>query len=209
LGGTSGITVMGWFKLTGEAPALESNTPDPNDRYDAAGLAGVLSGDSDGHSVRALLELMTVRDTLRLVALGRRLDGGQSRTFAAAEDWRRLLPRDVWVFLAAAFDYDRGAIALYRNGKPLAGAYTNTDDPWAVSDSARHTASPTAPRGIKIGGSFPQNTAERNACDCRVDDVLILRRALTSLEVNQQYRRFTSARKRAPARSVSSNPGRP
>ncbi len=183
------ISVLGWFKVTGEAPAPNTNTPDPADRYNAVGLAGVLSGDSDGHNVRALLEVIDVSGELRVVALGRRIDAGSSQTFAASADWQSILPRDRWVFLAATFDYDTGEMALYRNGKPLDGFYTVTGDPWALQgppEPDRTTA--TDPAGIKIGGSFPQNTVERNPCDCRMDDLMFLDRALSPAEVWLQYR---------------------
>src|SRR5690625_2768267 len=78
---TRGATVTGWFKMTGTNPSPDTNTPDPDDRYNAIGLSGLLSGDSDGHQVRALLEVIDVSGTLRVVALGRRIDGGDSRTF--------------------------------------------------------------------------------------------------------------------------------
>jgi hypothetical protein len=68
-------TVMGWFKTTGQNPSPNSNTANPDDFFGAVGLAGILSGDSDGHAVRALLELINVSGELRLVALGRRIDG--------------------------------------------------------------------------------------------------------------------------------------
>jgi hypothetical protein len=184
------ISVLGWFKVTGDAPAPNTNTPDPADRYNAVGLAGVLSGDSDGHNVRALLEVIDVSGELRVVALGRRVDAGSSQTFAANEDWQSILPREEWVFLAATFDYDTGEMALYRDGRPLDGFYTVTGDPWALQgppEPDRTTA--TDPAGIKIGGSFPQNTVERNPCDCRMDGLMFLDRALTPVEVWQQYRR--------------------
>ncbi len=183
------VTVLGWFKVTGDAPALNTNTPDPADRYNAVGLAGVLSGDSDGHNVRALLEVIDVSGELRVVALGRRVDGGSSQTFAASQDWQEVLPRDEWVFLAATFDYDTGEMALYKDGRPLDGFYTVTGDPWLVQgppEPDRTTA--TDPAGIKIGGSFPQNTVERNPCDCRMDSLMLLNRALSPQEVWQQYR---------------------
>jgi len=188
----SGATVMGWFKMTSENPSLNSNTTEPHDRYGAVGLAGILTGDSNGHSVRALLELITVDGTLRLVALGRRLDGGPSQTFAASQDWQTLLPLNSWVFLAATLDYGSGAMALYRNGKPIPGTYVVSGDPWSVASPGErpHTSSATDPRGIKIGGSFPQNTLEFNPCNCRMDDLMFIARALTPLEVNQQYRRM-------------------
>ncbi|APU15757.1 MULTISPECIES: PQQ-dependent sugar dehydrogenase [Actinoalloteichus] len=185
--GTEGATVMGWFKMTGENPAPDSNTTDPDDYYNAVGLAGILSGTSDGHEVRALLELIDVDGELRLVALGRRIDGGASQTFAASQDWRELLPQDEWVHLAATFDYTRGTMALYRNGKPLRGFYTNPGDPWEVDGTG---TSATNPRGLKIGGSFPQNDRERNPCDCRMDSLMFLDTAASGATIAQQYRRF-------------------
>ncbi|MFJ8002460.1 LamG-like jellyroll fold domain-containing protein [Streptomyces sp. NPDC096310] len=188
--GVRETTVMGWFKMTGENPGLNSNSADPDDRYGAIGLAGILSGTSQGHDVRALLELITVGDEMKVVALGRRLDGGSSQTFAADADWTTLLPRGTWVFLAATFDYDDGTMALYRNGRPVPGFYTLTGDPWSVQGEPEpDAASPTDPRGIKIGGSYPQNTREGNSCDCRMDDLMFLDRALTPDEILAQYRR--------------------
>ncbi|MFI6704379.1 LamG-like jellyroll fold domain-containing protein [Streptomyces sp. NPDC050509] len=188
--GVRETTVMGWFKMTGENPGLNSNSADPGDRYGAIGLAGVLSGTSQGHDVRALLELITVGGEMKVVALGRRLDDGSSQTFAADADWTTLLPRGSWVFLAATFDYDDGTMALYRNGRPVPGFYTLTGDPWSVEGEPEpDTASPTDPRGIKIGGSYPQNTREGNSCDCRMDDLMFLDRALTPEEILAQYRR--------------------
>ncbi|MGH1563384.1 PQQ-dependent sugar dehydrogenase [Mumia sp. DW29H23] len=184
-----GITVMGWVKMTGDGPSLNTNTPDPNDRYNAIGLAGVLSGNSDGHGVRALLELIDVNGELRLVALGRRVDTGNSQTFAASEDWRTLLPQGEWVHLAATFNYANGTMALYKNGRPIPGFYTRTDDPWGNNAPGEEVTSATNPRGIKIGGSFPQNGSERNPCNCRMDSLMFLDSSLTKLEVNQQYRR--------------------
>ncbi|MFD3521079.1 LamG-like jellyroll fold domain-containing protein [Streptomyces sp. NPDC058653] len=183
-------TVMGWFRMTGENPALNSGTPAPDDRYNAIGLAGILSGTSGGHDVRALLELITVDGEMKVVALGRRVDEGSSATFAADADWRRILPPDTWVFLAATFDFDSGAMALYRDGRPLPGRYVVSGDPWAVEGEPEpDAASPTDPRGIKIGGSYPQNTQEGNPCDCRMDDLMFFDRALTPTEIMSQYRR--------------------
>ncbi|MER6990331.1 PQQ-dependent sugar dehydrogenase [Saccharopolyspora hirsuta] len=186
--GTDGATVMGWFKMTGDNPAPNTTTPEPGDRYNAVGLAGVLTGDSDGHDVRALLELIEVDGQLRLVALGRRLDGGASQTFAARPDWRELLPPGQWVHLAATFDYTTGRMALYRNGAPVPGFYTDPGDPWQV-DGTGTTAS--TPRGIKIGGSFPGNDRERNPCHCRMDSLMFLDTAADQRTIAEQYRRFT------------------
>lgn len=189
-----GITVMGWFKTTGPNPGRNSNTAAPDDHYNAVGLAGVLSGDSDGHAVRGLLEIIEVNGELRLVALGRRIDGASSQTFAASGDWRTLLPDGEWVFLAATFDFDTGAMALYRNGQRLEGFYTVPGDPWDLSGPGPHRASPTDPRGIKIGGSFPQNTGERNPCDCRMDSLMFLNRAVDGDRIRAQYHLSNSGR---------------
>lgn len=183
--GVDGITVMGWVKMTGQNPSPNTTTADPDDFFNAVGLAGVLSGDSDGHGVRALLEIIEVNGELRLVALGRRVDGGASQTFAAHEDWRTLLPQDEWVHLAATFDYTTGKMALYRNGERVPGFYTVAGDPWQVDGSG---ASATTPRGIKIGGSFPQNTQERNPCNCAMDTIQLFDKAATAREVADQYR---------------------
>lgn len=186
--GAKAATVMGWVKMTGENPSPNPGSSTPGARYGAVGLVGLLSGTSDGHAVRALLELITVDGELRLVALGRRVDGAASQTFAAKEDWRKLLPQNEWVFLAAVFDYDNGTMALYRNGRPVEGFYVDQGDPWAVAGEPEpDLTSATDPRGIKIGGSFPQNTREGNPCDCRLDDLMFLDRAVRPLEILLQY----------------------
>jgi len=178
-----GTTVMGWFKRSMDGPAAGFN---------AIGLAGVLTGDSDGHGVRALLELIDVNGELKLVALGRRLDGGNSQTFAATEDWRTLLPKDKWVHLTATFDFNAGTMALYRNGKPVPGSYTRSDDPWLVAGPGPHVTTATDPRGIKLGGSFPwQGSADRNPCDCRMDALMFLDSSLSARDVANQYRFMT------------------
>jgi hypothetical protein len=183
------VTIMGWIKMTGTNPSPNSNTPDPGDLFNAVGLAGVLSGSSQGHDVRALLEIINVSGQLRVVALGRRVDGASSQTFAADEDWRRVLPVGEWVFLAATFNFDDATMALYKNGRPLPGFYTLPGDPWGVAgDPEPDLTSPTDPRGIKIGGSFPQNTEERNPCNCRMDSLMFLDRELSAREVWLQYR---------------------
>jgi hypothetical protein len=182
-------TIMGWFKTTGPNPSPNSNTANPDDFYGAIGLAGVLSGDSDGHAVRALLELINVNGTMRVVALARRVDGASSQTFAANADWPSILPLNEWVFLAATFDFDMGEMALFRNGRRLDGFYTLPGDPWGViGDPEPDFTSATDPRGIKIGGSFPQNTRETNPCNCRFDSLMFLDRALRRSEIRAQYR---------------------
>jgi hypothetical protein len=187
-----GITIMGWFKMTGDNPSLNSNTPAPDDFFNAVGLAGVLTGDSEGHAVRALLEIINVAGELRLVALGRRIDGSASQTFAARDPWPSLLPRGEWVFLAATFNFNNGVMALYRNGERLAGSYVVPGDPWGVGGGGRHPTSATDPRGIKIGGSFPQNTEERNPCNCRMDSLMFFDRVVQAGEVKAHYRQVTT-----------------
>lgn len=186
--GVRQTSIMGWMKMTGQNPAPNSNSANPADFYGAIGLAGVLSGDSNGHAVRALLELIQVDGELKLVALARRIDGGESQTFAATEDWQKLLPHNEWVFLAATFDFDTGAMVLYRNGKPLAGKYVVAGDPWKLEGEPEpDLASATDPRGIKIGGSYPQNNREGNACNCRMDSLMFLDRVVKPWEVHLQY----------------------
>jgi len=183
---TGAMTVAGWFRQTGQ---------NPSPGYGAIGLAGVLSGSSDGHLVRALLEVFDVAGELRLVALGRRIDDGSSRVFAADAPWAELLPPDEWVHLAATFDFDSGEMRLYANGVALPGFYSSGGDAWAVAgDDGPHFASASDPAGIKIGGSFPQNTAEANPCDCQMDDLMFLDRAVTPEEIAMQYARFVGGR---------------
>jgi hypothetical protein len=195
--GAREITIMAWVKMTGTNPNPNSNTADPNDLFNAVGLAGVLSGNSQGHDVRALLEVISVNGTLRVVALARRVDGSSSQTFAANEDWQSILPVGEWVFLTATFDFDNATMALYKNGEPLPGFYTLSGDPWGViGDPEPDLTSPTDPRGIKIGGSFPQNTEERNPCNCRLDGLLFLDRVATPEEVRRQYEKARQQRPR-------------
>jgi hypothetical protein len=92
------------------------------------------------------------------------------------------------VHLAATFDFTTGRMALYRDGRPLTGSYTVPGDPWQVDGTG---TSATDPRGIKVGGSFPQDTAERNPCACRVDSLMFLDVAASAEVVAAQHRRFT------------------
>ncbi|MCC7043773.1 MAG: LamG domain-containing protein [Acidobacteria bacterium] len=188
----AGITVMGWVKPTGTNPSPNSNTADPNDLFGAVGLFGILAGDSEGHGVRALLEVIDVAGTQRLVALGRRVDGGSSLVLAATDDWRTLLPNDTWTHLTATFDFDDGTMALYRNGLSLAAEYTSAADPWSVTGPPEpDLTSASSPAGIKIGGSFPQGTAERNPFNGRLDDLMFFNRTLSADEVKRQYTRVS------------------
>ncbi|MGO1581651.1 MAG: PQQ-dependent sugar dehydrogenase [Actinomycetaceae bacterium] len=175
------ITVMGWFKPTGDHPAPNSESTDPDDVFNAIGLAGVLSGDSDGHGVRALLEVINVDGELRLVALGRRADDGSSWTFAADQPWDEILQRNEWVHLTATFDYEAGAMQLFVNGEEIEGTYT-AENPWGAGNT-----SDTLPAGIKIGGSYPQNDREQNPFHGRMDDLMFLDTVPTPEQVAAQY----------------------
>jgi len=183
-----GVTIMGWFKMTGTNPSPNSNTSATSDLYGAVGLAGLLTGDSDGHAVRALIEVFEVDGQLHLVALGRRIDGQSSQVFAANEDWHTILPQNTWVFLAATMNYDTGAMALYKNGQPVPGFFADDGDPWGIGGGGGpFFTSATNPRGIKIGGSFPQNNKENNPCDCRMDALMFLDRDASASEIAQQF----------------------
>lgn len=190
----TGITLMGWVKPTGTNPNLNSITPATTDYYNAIGLFGLLSGTSEGHGVRALLEVIDVSGTLRLVALGRRVDSGSSYTLAATNDWHTLLPDNVWTHLAATFDFDNGTLALYRNGVALTATYTTGGDPWAIVGGAEPDLTSAAnSAGIKIGGSYPQNTREQNAFNGRFDDLMFFNKVLSPAEVQQQHASFLVA----------------
>lgn len=190
----SGITLMGWVKPTGPNPGPDSTTPAPGDVFGAVGLFGLLSGTSDGHLVRALVEVIDVDGALRLVALGRREDDGESLLLLAPGDWSAWVPANEWTHIAATFDYDGGTMALYRNGERLAAEYTASDDRWRVAGEPEpDRTSPTDPAGIKIGGSYPQNNVERNPFNGRFDDLMFFDRALTADEIRAQFARFQSA----------------
>jgi hypothetical protein len=182
--GTDEAAVMGWFKPTGDHPALNSGTANATDRYNAIGLAGVLTGTSDGHAVRALLEVITVGGELKVVALGRRVDGAGSWTYAADLPWQDILQKGKWVHLAATFDFADGEMKLFMNGEELDGTYTASNT-WGSG-----VTSDTAPAGIKIGGSYPQNTRESNPFNGRMDDLMFLDVVPTPEQVAAQYALF-------------------
>lgn len=191
-----GMSIMTWVKITGEAPARNSNSSGNSDFYGAIGIAGVLSGDSDGHAARALLEMENHDGAMRLIALGRRADGGDKQFFVANADWKTLLPLNKWVFLTGTFDFDNGTIGLYVDGKPVEGTYAVKGDPWKLVGAPEpDVTSATNPRGIKIGGSHPQNNREANACNCRLDGLMFLDRAVSADEVRGQYEWVTAGRR--------------
>ena len=190
-GSVTGITLMGWVKPTGTNPNLDSTTASPTDYYNAVGLFGLLSGSSQGHDVRALLEIITVGSTYQLVALGRRIDGGSSLTLAATNDWHTLLPSNTWTHITATFNFDAGTMALYRNGVAITATNTAGGNPWSVTAGTDITSA-SAPAGIKVGGSYPQNTQEKNAFNGRFDDLMFFNKTLSAAEVQSQYSNFTS-----------------
>lgn len=186
----TGITLMGWFRPLGDTtsnPSPNMSTEDPDDYFNAFGLAGLLRGDSntdglDGHSVRALLEVINGKVT----GLGRRLDnqnGNGQR--ASVDDWHVVMPPRVWTHLTAAFDFDFGTIDLYKNGLPLESSETDTDS-WNVNDNVNRTSNTNA-GGIKIGGSYPDNSAERNPFNGRVDELMFFNKTLTADDVAAQF----------------------
>lgn len=190
----AGLTLMGWFKVTGPVPALNSSTPQAGDFYAGAGLVGVLSGASDGHFCRALLEILRVDGALRVVALGRRVDGGATQMGVWDSPWEEVLPGGRWTHLAAAFDYANGTIHVYRNGLPAPMRHHQPGNPWASGrDSEADRTSATLPAGIKIGGSYPQNHRERNPFNGRMDELMAFDRVLTADEVKVQFAQFVGA----------------
>lgn len=186
----AGITLMGWVKSTAPAlrPALDLAAKAPGGRYPGVCLFGLLHGASDGHHVRALVEFIHVDGKLRLVALGRRRDAGPALVLAASAEPDTILPPDTWVHLAATFDYTRGVCVLYRDGHPLDTLPLRAGDPWALAEDREPAGcSDTLPTGIKIGGSHPQNTRDRNPFDGRFDDLFFFNRALSPEEILRQY----------------------
>ena len=191
LSAVRGITLAGWVKPVGSHPNPNSMTDDPDDMFSAVGLFGLLSGTSEGHLVRALLEVITVNGELKLVALGRRFDDGESLLLVADAPWEALLPAGQWTHITATFDFDDGTMALYRNGKPLSATYTSDEDRWQVDGGPEPDASsPRLPNGIKIGGSYPQNTEERNPFNGRFDELLFFARSLNAEQVELLFERY-------------------
>jgi hypothetical protein len=186
----TGVTVMGGLKPLGavaENPSLNTNTPATDDYYNAFGLFGFLRGDvagaTDGHAARALLEVITGKVT----GLGRRIDmqsGSGSR--ASADDWYVVLPPNHWTHLAATFDFDHGSIELYKNGLPLAASAASVAN-WQLTADVDRTSN-TAAGGIKIGGSYPDDSQEFNPFNGRSDELMAFNKTLTAQEVLDQFR---------------------
>jgi hypothetical protein len=186
----TGISIMGWFKPLGDVtsnPSPNTETEDPDDFYNAFGLAGLLRGDSnldnlDGHTVRALLEIINGKVT----GLGRRIDNQSgSGQRASLDDWNVVMPPGVWTHLTATFDFDNGDISLYKNGLPLASSDAETSA-WNVNNNTNRTSRSNA-GGVKIGGSYPDNSEEKNPFNGRVDELMFFNRFLSDAEVAAQY----------------------
>lgn len=187
----SGISLMGWFKPLGDVfdnPSPDTNTVFPFDRFGAFGLFGLLRGDeelesTDGHAVRALLEVINNR----VVGLGRRLDYQEdSGSAQSVAPWYEVLPPNQWTHLTATFDFDQAVVRLYRNGGLIETEDDELDN-WETTDDV-DTTSATNAGGIKIGGSFPDNSLERNPFNGRFDELMTFNRALTSEAVLAQFR---------------------
>ncbi|HVT81444.1 MAG TPA: LamG domain-containing protein [Phycisphaerae bacterium] len=198
------LTIMGWFKPLGAAadnPSLNTNTPAPDDKYNAFGLGGLLRGDEtvgtlDGHAVRALIEVINGKVT----AMGRRLDNQSgSGQRASAENWDVVMPPNQWTHLAATYDFEKGTIELYKNGKPLASAAAQVTN-WQLKAGEKNPTSNTAAGGIKIGGSHPDNSKEQNPFNGRIDELMFFNKALTAEEVAAQFKLISTPASSAPAK---------
>jgi hypothetical protein len=81
-------------------------------------------------------------------------------------------------------------MALYRNGALLPATNSSAANVWNVTTNLDVTTA-SNPAGIKIGGSFPQNTAEKNAFNGRFDDLMFFNRAFTAAEIAAQFGNFS------------------
>jgi hypothetical protein len=186
----TGITLMGWFKPLGgrsNNPSPNTNSEDPDDYYNAFGLAGYLRGDEDlddldGHTVRALLEVIGGK----VKALGRRLDSQVfSGSRASDDDWHVVMPPETWTHLTATFDFNRGRIQLYKNGALLESSSSGIGN-WETTPGTDYTSDSNA-GGIKIGGSYPDNSEEKNPFNGRTDELMFFNKSLTPGEVAAQF----------------------
>lgn len=198
----SGATVMGWFKPLGTAadnPSRNTNSQNPNARYNAFGLSGFLRGDEtvgrlDGHAVRALVEVIGGKIT----AIGRRLDNqSASGQRASVDAWDIVMPPGKWTHLTATFDFDRGEIALYKDGQPLPSGPATVGS-WQLTEGVDKTSN-SAAGGIKIGGSHPDNLREQNPFNGRIDELMFFNKSLSAEEVAAQFKLISDA---APAGGV-------
>jgi hypothetical protein len=186
-----GVSIMGWFKPLGtiaDNPSPNTNTSE-DDHYNAFGLAGYLRGDgvtgggTDGHTARALLEVISGK----LTGLGRRLDGQSgSASKQSLDDWHVVMPPGRWTHLAVSFGFDAGSIDLYKNGLPLASGAMASLGNWQLTPGVDRTSN-TASGGIKLAGSYPDNSQEFNPFNGRSDEIMMFNKALTAAEVLAQF----------------------
>jgi hypothetical protein len=195
----TGVSIMGWFKPLGtiaDNPSPNTNTPAEDDYYNAFGLVGFLRGDAvtgggtDGHTARALLEVISGKVT----GLGRRLDGQTgSASKQSLDDWHVVMPPGRWTHLAVSFGFEVGSIDLYKNGLPLAsGAMTSLGN-WQLTPGVDRTSN-TAAGGIKLAGSYPDNSQEFNPFNGRSDEIMMFNKALTAAEVLAQFQLVSDLR---------------
>ena len=165
-------------------------TPDPNDLFDAVGLAGVLSGDSDGHAVRALLEVIDVSGDAAGRRAGRRVDGASSQTFAAERGLAAaILPDGEWVFLAATFDFDTGHDGAVQERPAARRASTRCP---AIRGACSARRSPTSPRRPTRGASRSAAASRRTRASATRataawTSLMFLDRAVSRAEIWLQY----------------------
>ncbi len=103
------------------------------------------------------------------------------------------MPPNQWTHLAATFNFETGEIALYKNGKPLAQYTQRNVASWTWKAGEKHVSSNTAAGGIKIAGSYPDNSQEKNPFNGRIDELMFFNKALTAEEVAGQYKLISPA----------------
>jgi hypothetical protein len=137
----------------------------------------------DGHSVRALIEVINGK----IKGLGRRLDdqiGSGER--ASEDDWDVVMPPGQWTNLAATFNFNTGTpIQLYKNGQLIEMSNWSVSA-WQRTPGTDYTSSTNA-GGIKIGGSFPDNSQEQNPFNGRTDELMFFNKTLSAAEVLAQF----------------------
>jgi hypothetical protein len=126
----------------------------------------------------------------KVTGLGRRLDdqvGSGER--ASDDDWHVVMPPGQWTHLTAAFNFDaptsNSAIRLYKNGL-LIGMSNASVSAWQRTPGTDYTSSTNA-GGIKIGGSYPDNSQEFNPFNGRIDELMFFNKTLSAAEVLSQF----------------------
>lgn len=143
-----GITVMGWFKPAANATRTTSMT-------------GILRGDEniapDPHIARALVEIENIGGGIRVVAMARQRDTDQRRKFRSNRTIAQDLPLNQWSHIAATFNFDTGAVVLYRNGEIVPTTMTEPGS-WSMVEGVVDVSSNTPAGGIKVGGQMEGDT---------------------------------------------------